>query len=107
MLYDYTTLEEGRGTISNGWKAASITEAIERERGAESLDPFFTFDPMVDNDDQTIEKLLSDADEVVFFITPNQECEDEEVWEFKGGPLKNAFDIFNDNLYTFFVERFV
>ena len=36
-LYDYMTSEEGRGIISNGWKAAFITEAI--LKGKKGLEP--------------------------------------------------------------------
>ena len=98
-LYDYMTSEEGREIISNVWKAATITEAIQKgTKDLESLDPFFTADPMDDNDDQTIEEVLPEPDDVAFFVTPNLECEDEEVWEFEGEQMRNVFDIFNDDL---------
>ena len=46
-LYDYMTSEEDRKVISNGWKAAFITEAIEQgTQGLEPLDPFFDIDPL-------------------------------------------------------------
>ena len=51
-LYDYMTSEEGRGIISNGWKAAFITEAILKDKkGLGPLDPFFTVDPLLNNND--------------------------------------------------------
>lgn len=93
------TSKEGCQVILTGWKAALITEAIERwTKGLGLLDPFFTVDPKDNNDNETIEEVLLDPDDITFFITLNLECEDEEVWEFKGEPLTNAFAIFNDDL---------
>ena len=52
------TSEEGRGIISNGMKAAFMTEAISKgKKGLESHDPFFTVDPLLNNDDQTNEEV--------------------------------------------------
>ena len=49
---DYMTSEEGRGIISNGMKAAFITKAILKgKKGLEPLDPIFTVDSLLNNDD--------------------------------------------------------
>ena len=54
------TSEEGRKIISDGWKAAFITEAIEQgTKGLEPLDPFFNIDPLINMDNQTIVETLA------------------------------------------------
>ena len=54
-LYDYMTSEEGHQIISNGWKTAFITEAIEQgAKDLRSLDPFFDIDLLINEENQTI-----------------------------------------------------
>ena len=54
-LYDYMTSEEGHQIISNGWKTAFITEAIEQgTKDLRSLDPFFDIDLLINEENQTI-----------------------------------------------------
>ena len=68
QLYYYMTSEETCGIISNGWKAAFITEAIlKSKKGLEPLDPFFTVDPLLNNDDQINEEVQSNQDNAGFF----------------------------------------
>ena len=51
--------EEGRKTISNGWKAAFITEATEQgTKCLQPLDLFFDIDPLINEDNQTIVETL-------------------------------------------------
>ena len=48
-LFNYLTSEKGREIISNGWKAAAITDAITKgSHGLESFDPFQAIDPLVE-----------------------------------------------------------
>ena len=54
-LYDYMTSEEGHQIISNDWKTAFITEAIEQgAKDLRSLDPFFDIDLLINEENQTI-----------------------------------------------------
>ena len=62
------TSEEERKIISNGWKAALITEAIEQgTKGLEPLDPFFDIDLLINEDNQTIVETLPSQDDIDFF----------------------------------------
>ena len=90
------TSEEGRKIISNGWKAAFITEAIEQgTKGLESLDPFFNIDPILNEDNQTTVETLPSQGDIDFFATRfvNDESDNEDHWEFEGIPLHNIFHI--------------
>ena len=94
------TSEEGGKIISNGWKAAFITEAIDQgTKGLEPLDPFFDINPLINVDNQTIAETLASQDDIDFFATRfiNDESDDEHEWEFEGMPLNNIFDIIKDD----------
>ena len=98
-LYNYMTSEEGRGIISNGWKAAFITEAILKgKKGLEPPDPFFTVDPLLNDDDQINEKVQSNQDNAGFFAMrfEDEGDNDDDDWEFEGEEVNNIFDIIND-----------
>ena len=95
------TSEEGRAIISNGWKASFITEAILKgKKGLEPLDPFFTVDPLLNNDDQINEEVQSNQDNTSFFARPFEDESDDyddDDWEFEGEEVNNIFDIINDD----------
>ena len=94
------TSEEGRGIISNGWKAAFITEAILKDKkGLEPLDPFFTVDPLLSNVDQINEEIQSNQDNAGFFarrFEDEKDDDDDDNWEFEGEQLNKIYEIIND-----------
>ena len=99
-LYDYMTSEEGLGIISNGWRAASITEAfLKGKKGLEPLDPFFTVDPLLNNDDQINEEFEWNQGNACFFVRrfEDESDNDDDDWEFEGEEVNNIFDIINDD----------
>ena len=101
-LYDYMTSEEGRGIISNVWKASFITEAILKgKKGLENLGPFFTFDPLLNNNDQINEEVQSNQGNAGFFAgrfeDKSDNDDDDDDWEFEGEEVNNIFDIINDD----------
>ena len=99
-LYNYMTSEEGHGIISNGCKAAFITGAILKgKKGLEPLNPFFTVDPLLNNDDQINEEVQSNQDNAGFFARrfedESDDNDDDDDWEFEGEEVNNIFDIIN------------
>ena len=79
----FMTSEEGHKIISNGWKAAFITKAIEQgTKGLEPLDPFFDIDPLINEDNQTIVETLASQDDIDVFATRliNDESDDKDEW---------------------------
>ena len=94
------TSEEGLGIISNGLKAAFITEAILKgKKGLELLDQFFTVNPSLNNDDQINEEVQSNQDNAGFFARrfKDESDNDNDDWEFEGEEVNNIFDIINDD----------
>ena len=95
------TSEEGLKIISNGWKAAFITEAIEQgTKSLEPLDPFFDIASLINEDNQTIVETLGSQDDINFFAPRfiNDESDDEDKWEFEEILLNGIFDIINDDM---------
>ena len=91
----FMTSEEGHGIISNGWKAAFITEAILKgKKGLESPDPF-TVDPLLNNNDQINEEVQSNQDNAGFFarrFEDESDDDDDDDWEFEKEEVNNIFD---------------
>lgn len=81
-LFDYLTPEKGRGIISNGWKAALITEAICSSINClEPLDPFQWIEPLSNKNSNT-EINIPPNNDVDFFETPNsyEEDDNDDAW---------------------------
>ena len=81
------TSEEGGKIISNGWKAAFITEAI--EKGSKSLnlvDLFYKVVPWTTEVNEMFEVIPDNQDDISSFAT--QSIHDYEEWE-KGELLNN------------------
>ena len=97
-LYDYMTSENGREIISNGWKAAFITEAIEKgTKCLEPLDLFITVDLLIHDGPQISEESFGNQVNYVYFAARlNYESSDYETWVFAGEPINNIFDILSD-----------
>ena len=97
-LYDYMTSENGREIISNGWKAAFITEAIEKGiNGLEPLDRFITVDPLIHDEPQISEESFENQENYAYFAARlNYESSYNEDWEFEGESINNIFDIWSD-----------
>ena len=90
-LYDYMTSELSCKIISNCWKAAFITEGIEkRTKILGPLDPLFDINLLITEDNQTIIETLPTEDDIDFF--------DEGEWEFEGIPLNSTFYIINGDM---------
>ena len=100
-LFNYFTSEKGREIISNGWKAAFISEAMSPgSHGLESLDPFQDVDSLVGNGSSTFETNVKVADnDIDFFVIPKsfEDSEDTYSWETSDGQnMNNIFEIFED-----------
>ena len=97
-LYDYMTSENGREIISNGWKAAFITEAIEKgTKDLEPLDFFITIDLLIHDEPQISEESFGNQENYAYFAARlNYESSDDKNWEFEGKPINNVFDILSD-----------
>ena len=100
-LFNYFTSEKGREIISNGWKAAFITEVISTgSHGLESLDPFQAVDPLVDNESSTFETNVKVAgNDIDFFVTSKsfEDSEDKYSWETSDCQyINNIFELFED-----------
>ena len=88
------TSEEGGKIISNGWKAAFSTEAI--EKGSKSLnlvDLFYKVVPLTNEVNEMFEMIPDNQDDISSFAT--QSIHDYEEWE-KGRAVKQHFEILND-----------
>ena len=99
------TSEECRGIISIGWKAAFITEAILKgKKGFEPLDPFFTVDPLLNNNDQINEEVQSNQENASFFAKQfeDESDNDDDNWEFEREEVSNILDIINDDQSSLF-----
>ena len=97
-LYNHLTSEKYRTIISNGWKAAFITEAIENGSSSlEPLDPCYEVDPLINTEEDLPEAVRLNDENAEYFITSSTEIEDENGgWEFEGEPINNIFDILDD-----------
>lgn len=97
-LFDYLTPEKGRGIISNGWKAALITEAICSSINClEPLDPFQWIEPLANKNSNT-EINIPPNNDVDFFETPNsyEEDDNDDAWIYVNGEDdKDVNNIFN------------
>lgn len=57
--------EEGSKIITNGWKAAFITEALEQGiKGLKLLHPFFEIDQLINENNQTIIEAVVNQDAI-------------------------------------------
>ena len=57
--------EEGSKIITNGWKAAFITEALEQGiKGLKLLHPFFEIDQLINENNQTIIEAVVSQDAI-------------------------------------------
>ena len=92
------TSKNGREIISNGWKAAFITEAIEKgTKRLEPLDLFITVYPLIHDEPQISEESFGNQENYVYFAARlNYESSDNETWVFAGEPINNIFDILSD-----------
>ena len=72
-LYNQLTSEKNRTIISNGWKAAFITEAIENGSSSlEPLDQFYEVDPLIITEEDVPEAVrLNDEKRRIFYHTIN------------------------------------
>ena len=97
-LYNHLTSEKNRTIISNGWKAAFITEDIENGSSSlEPLDPFYEVDPLINTEEDVPKAVRLNDENAEYFITPSTEIENENGgWEFEGEPINNIFDILDD-----------
>ena len=69
-LYNYMSLPDGEAVLFKGWKAAGITEAVQKGlNGLLSLDPFYDKDPLSLGPTAEDKNFQNDHDE-----------EDEEQW---------------------------
>ena len=104
-LLNYLTSEKGRGTISNDWKAAFITETIcSGLKCLKPLDPFHAIDPMAIENWNTGINIPSNND-VDFFVTCKSFEEDDDAWrdlsgeggeDVNGEDVNNISDIIDD-----------
>lgn len=104
-LFNYLTSEKGRGTISNDWKAAFITETIcSGLKCLKPLDPFQAIDPMAIENWNTGINIPSNND-VDFFVTCKSFEEDDDAWrdlsgeggeDVNGEDVNNISDIIDD-----------
>ena len=106
-LFDYLTSEKGRGIISNGWKAALITEAIcSGINCLEPLDPFQWIHPLANKNSNTEINIPPNNDDVDFFVTPksHEEDDNDDAWidvngeddrDVNGEDDKDVNNIFN------------
>ena len=92
--------------IANGWKAAGITEAVEgSSQKLESLDPFAVLDPLENSSmvpTHTMEPgnvAEIDVSTVEGFVTHSIDDDDNEEWEIEEQPIRNIFEIFEDDDY--------
>ena len=78
-LFNYFTSEKGREIISNGWKAACISEALSSgSLGLEPLDPFQAVDPLTTEKSNTKTYMPSSTDgNIKFFVNPKNQAEDD------------------------------
>ena len=89
------TYQAGSDVISNGWKAAGITEALSKGlNDLESLNPFKSIDPLVELNvtvDQSDRE--TNANQQMYFVTTKDDDRDEtdEDWvlEEKGEEVRN------------------
>lgn len=101
-LFDYFTSEKGREIISNGWKAAFITEAISSgTSGLEPLDPFSSVDPLSDESESREVVIPANDDVDPFFVSPKyieDDADGDGEWVAldDGERLNNIFDILDD-----------
>jgi len=100
-LYNYLTTSEGKEIIANGWKAAYITEALEKgKRGLEPLDPFALIDPLDEVSDPIDFVVESNVEVDQFFassIQSDQHDEDDDEWlDGDEEPMRNIFEIIDD-----------
>ena len=61
------------------------------------LDPFFTVDPLLKNNDQINEEVQSNQDNAGFFARRFEDESHDDDWEFEGKEVNNIFDIINDD----------
>ena len=101
-VFNLMTSQAGREVISNGWKAAGITEAIKKGLSwLESLDPFQSIDPLVELD-ETVDQSdqVNDSDRSCFVTAKNLDVEesDDEDWVLDGTEEdeRSAFDLYED-----------
>ena len=97
----FMTSQARSEVISNGWKAAGITEALSKGlRGLESFDPFEYIDPPVEINvtvDQS-DRQIDANQQKYFFTTLDDDGGETEDWvlEKMGKEVRNAFDLFED-----------
>ena len=93
--FNFMTYQAGSDVISNGWKAAGITEALSKGlNDLESLNPFKSIDPLVELNvtvDQSDRE--TNANQQMYFVTTKDDDRDEtdEDWvlEEKGEEVRN------------------
>ena len=97
-LYNHFTSQAGREVIANGWKAAGITDAIEKGSASlEPLDPFSQIDPLFQPDDE--ELFTRNPTYPTIEPSTNPDSDDDDEWIHDGDSAdedRNIFDIFDD-----------
>ena len=65
------------------------------------MNPFFTVDPLLKNNDQINEEVQSNQGNTGFFVrqieNESDDDDDDDDWEFKVEEMNNIFDIINDD----------
>ena len=101
-LFNYFTSQKGREIISNGWKAACISEALSSgSLGLDPLDLFQAADPLTTEKSNTETYMPSRTDgNIKFFVNHKNQGEDnkEGGWVINGEEVKNIFDVADDFL---------
>ena len=98
------TSDKGKQIIENGWKSAGIVEAVTNgTEGLEPLDPFASIDPLdvpstVDEMFKQTQPNIGDG-EHSNFISSSSDSDDEwvEMNAFDDEPIRNIFEVFNDD----------
>ena len=96
--YKCLSTEAGQKIIENGWKAAGITEALSKGlSGLESLDPFHSIDPLIqqseiaDNEVQNVS-----SEQLNYFVDERHADKSGDEWEVEdtGETVRYIFEIF-------------
>ena len=105
-LYNYMTLPDGQAVSFKGWKAAGITEAVQKGlNGLLSLDPFHDIDPLSISPTAEDKNFQNDQDEEeeerwsMYIHEGEEEDTEDEEWVDAGENAFNLFEIDEDGKY--------
>ena len=99
-FYNFMIEERGKEIISNGWKAAGITEALELgATGIQPLDPSSDIDPLLSNSSFIDEIPIPAIDEMAGYERTDDDDLDEDEWihpNYNAEDDRNMFDVLDD-----------